>query len=155
MKGPFQKRRLARSTTAITPSVQPPHPLSQPPPASVPENFDSSLPNVSELPATSSLGSGNFPCDRCDRIFDKRHELNTHQSRQCYRSLYYACLVAGCNQKFQYQKDLDRHTNVKHPGPDTAVFHCSRPGCKYAADGKHFKRKDNLKRHLKSQHPSA
>ncbi|KAI1189502.1 hypothetical protein F5B17DRAFT_428491 [Nemania serpens] len=144
----------SHSSPPLVLSSSPQRPLFQPPPASVRGNSDSSLlnNNVSGHPATPSLRSDSVVCDRCGKIFDKRHELNKHRKRQCTENPPFACPVAGCDRKLQYQKDLTRHMREKHPGPDTAVFHCPHPGCKFAVDGKSFKRQDNLNRHLKSQH---
>src|ERR1700760_2516951 len=60
-----------------------------------------------------------------------------------------------CGKTFQYRKDLTRHCKSKHPQTveePTALF-CPHPGCKFSAE-KYIgsTRKDNLNRHIRTQH---
>jgi len=86
----------------------------------------------------------------CGRSFTHRYRLNKHQK---YHSKQHWCLEPSClasRVTFSREQDLFRHQS-QHNG---RRFYCSHSDCSYAIDGSKdgFTRKDNLKRHLTTQH---
>jgi len=87
----------------------------------------------------------------CGRTFTHRHKLNRH--RKCHLKPH-KCLDPSCADRrvaFSLKKDLIRH-QAKHNG---RRFYCQNVGCRNALGGIEggFTRKDNLQRHVATQHP--
>lgn len=86
----------------------------------------------------------------CGRSFTHRYMLNKHQKYhiKLHRCLEPPCLAGGVT--FSREQDLRRHQS-QHNG---RRFYCPHANCLYAINGEKdgFTRKDNLKRHLTSQH---
>ncbi|CAI6334833.1 unnamed protein product [Periconia digitata] len=78
--------------------------------------------------------------------------LNTHGKRH---NPPFKCPASQCSAAFRYRKDLTRHQMSKHADntePGTRLY-CPYSGCKFSYEkGRGSARKDNLSRHVQSQH---
>jgi len=104
--------------------------------------------------AAAESAAGTLRCEYCSQIFPKRYKLNKHLKKHLRP---FSCTVAGCQRAFEFKKDLERHLKAKHREtvPGTALFYCPYEGCKFSLDaGAGLTRKDNLNRHIQSQHGS-
>jgi len=107
---------------------------------------------ASRLSTPMENTDGALRCDDCGLTFPKRHLLNTHRKRH---DRPFKCTASQCDRAFQYKKDLERHRHAKHSEtvPGIALLYCPHPGCKYSFErGTGSSRKDNLKRHIRTQH---
>jgi len=103
---------------------------------------------TSTIPAQNATAL--FECEECSDIFSKRHLLNKHIKKH-----YPPFQCDKCDKAFRYQKDLTRHYKSKHP--DTVegfeVLFCPFSGCKFSAErSTGSSRRDNLNRHIQTQH---
>jgi len=93
-----------------------------------------------------------FECTECFETFSKRHLLNKHMKKH-----FPPFQCDECDRAFQYRKDLKRHRQSQHPETveePTMPRFCSYPGCKFSAErSTGYTRKDNLNRHIQTQHP--
>ncbi|KAF7624175.1 hypothetical protein AFLA_007888 [Aspergillus flavus NRRL3357] len=124
----------------------------------LPSDLSISGQDTSSANQSSDSTSQSFPCDRCDRVFDKRHLLNKHKTSVHDRP--HKCDVAGCprTEGFQFKKDLRRHYNTVHGGGSSKDYYCKYRWCSASKPqrerkGKPRMRYDNYLRHMK-QHPS-
>jgi len=93
-----------------------------------------------------------FRCAECTQTFPKRHLFNRHNKKH---SRPFKCPIRRCNRAFQYRKDLGRHRAARHPETvqDLVLLYCRHPGCKFSSEqGPGSSRKDNLRRHARTQH---
>lgn len=148
-EGTLQPHSQSYSQT-ITPSyTQPNAHIQHPPPQ---HNFESQAIGPSGPSSGSALLSDPLvhQCLDCSEVFTQAHLLNKHLKKH---NPPFQC--SSCGYSFRYRKDLTRHLNEKHPNevPNAQRFYCSVPGCKYSIGrGDGFARKDNLSRHLRTQH---
>lgn len=91
-----------------------------------------------------STSSPMLSCDKCCKLFEKRHKLNHHY--RWHEDPTHTC--EECGKKFVAKKDLRRHQKI-HKKEERHLF-CNIMGCKYEHVG--FQRKDHLKRHLEKKH---
>ncbi len=113
----------------------------------------------------------SIPCEECGKLFRIKADLRNHLSRthkarlerkhRCYdcdltfrteQALMSHMVLHDLSRPLQCSRCTLRYKNkdslVAHEKThDTAQFKCSAPGCSVA-----FKRRDNLKRHIKSKH---
>jgi len=93
-----------------------------------------------------------FRCAECPQTFPMRHLFNRHNKKH---NRPFKCPIRRCNQAFQYRKDLGRHRAAKHRETiqDLVLLYCCYPGCKFSIEqGLGSSRKDNLRRHARTQH---
>lgn len=85
------------------------------------------------------------------RHMAERPLANDHVTRkhQKYHSKFFSCLYPGCDRVCATQKDLSRHHRVHRKGEG---WRCTVNGCKKAAAGHVYGRKDNFERHLRTAH---
>ncbi|KAI0599162.1 hypothetical protein F4775DRAFT_600295 [Biscogniauxia sp. FL1348] len=106
----------------------------------------------SSAATTATSSQSGHKCITCDKVFDKKYKLNKHFKKHDPK---HRCDI--CDKKFQYPRDLTRHRSDKHPDTfPSPSWYCCYQGCEYSKErGPGFRRKENLTRHLKSQHPSG
>jgi hypothetical protein len=121
------------------------------------------LNSQSENEAGLSSSSGASPitadnmhyCYKCNppRAIQKKYQLTAHQRRHDPR---FVCDQPECNKRFQYRKDLARHTKTIHTKHDQLIerFPCPHLSCEWSFNGKQkgFSRPDTLRRHLRTIH---
>lgn len=100
--------------------------------------------------ASNTIPANEWSCRYCGESFTHRHKLNRHQK---YHFKPYKCIEISCSARsvaFSLEKDLVRH-QARHNG---RRFYCHHAGCGSAYGGPEggFTRKDNLKRHIATQH---
>ncbi|PVH80355.1 hypothetical protein DL98DRAFT_532139 [Cadophora sp. DSE1049] len=97
---------------------------------------------------SSTTSEGSFNCSFCAQTFAQKCLLNRHINTH---TKPYKCLFRNCTERRATNRDLKRHM-VVHDPVSAPAFLCTEQGCVYTVKG--FKRKDNLKRHMKNIHPS-
>ncbi|KAH6708859.1 hypothetical protein BKA61DRAFT_678725 [Leptodontidium sp. MPI-SDFR-AT-0119] len=111
-----------------------------------PSTSNSSPSAISSRTSLSSPSTELSPCRVCGQSFAKRGLLNRHTNQH---TKPYKCSFRDCHKSLATRRDLQRHMDV-HNGMSAPRYVCPERGCEYAVKG--FKRKDNLKRHLKNVH---
>lgn len=90
-------------------------------------------------------------CPKCDSAFYRTCDYNKHLKKH---TRPFKCAHDGCTMEFQYNKDLTRHNLNMHQTGPKVLYCCPLKTCKASNSGGHgFVRKDNLRRHIKNQHP--
>ncbi|KAH8767923.1 hypothetical protein F5882DRAFT_412966 [Hyaloscypha sp. PMI_1271] len=112
----------------------------------------SSTPDIQPSPSSLPFTKSPHLCTICrpNRLFPNsqglRRQMKIHNKR-------ISCLSPTCNARFAENRDMHRHVSVHHHElVSSQLYTCIEPGCKYALLGNGFRRKDNLKRHLKNVH---
>lgn len=105
-------------------------------------------------PATSHIHQrrnaprqGGFPCliSDCGKVYDRHCDLTRHKKVHLDKSARpYKC--STCDEGFIYPKDRKRHQKTHIP----QSLSCPVQGCNNKVG---FSRKDNLRRHMRKQHP--
>jgi len=109
--------------------------------------------NVNQFAISQGQDVPQYICGSCLKGFPQRHKLNTHAKSH---TRPFKCEYSKCDSAFQYRKDLIKHINCVHHehASQPRRFFCPEEGCKHSrTHGKFFKRNDNYKRHVRSQHP--
>lgn len=91
-----------------------------------------------------------FECEECSDTFSKPHLLNKHMKKH-----YPPFPCDECDKAFRYRKDLTRHCKSRHPETveESEVLFCPSHGCKFSAErSTGSSRRDNLNRHIQTQH---
>ncbi|KAI5462311.1 hypothetical protein BGZ63DRAFT_210510 [Mariannaea sp. PMI_226] len=96
---------------------------------------------------TSESSSDRAVC-HCGKVFRRHSDLAKHQK---YHIKYFSCLFSGCEKAFATQKDLTRHARTHRKGEG---YRCMVEGCRKAATGHIYSRKDNYDRHMRTAHPN-
>lgn len=78
-----------------------------------------------------------------DQVISRKH--------QKYHIKYFYCLAPDCEKAFATQKDLTRHARTHRKGEG---YRCYVEGCRKAANGHIYSRKDNFDRHMRTAHPT-
>jgi len=119
--------------------------------------------------AASQPTTDAFQCETCSEIFPKRHLLKytlpiltvhcrySHNSGSKHHKKHSGpvkCTVGRCGQVFQFRRDLDRHHRAIHREmvEELTLLYCPYQGCKFSIGGTGSSRKDNLDRHIRTQH---
>jgi RNase P subunit RPR2 len=100
------------------------------------------------IPAQTTIAQ--FMCQECNEAFSKPHLLNKHMKKH-----YPPFSCDECGKAFRYRKDLTRHCKSKHPETveESEVLFCPYFGCKFSAEKcTGSSRRDNLNRHIQTQH---
>jgi len=116
---------------------------------SLPQEIDASS-AATNIVATKSATV--LQCEKCFKIFSKRHLLNKHMKKH-----FPPFKCDDCNIPFRYSKDLKRHCKSQHPETveGQTVLFCPYPGCKFSPErSSGSTRRDNLNRHIQTQHGS-
>lgn len=85
----------------------------------------------------------------CGKEFRRPSDLAKHQK---YHIKYFSCLFSGCEKAFATQKDLSRHVRTHRKGEG---WRCTVDGCRKAAAGHVYSRKDNFDRHMRTAHTNS
>jgi hypothetical protein len=129
--------------------------------ASAPATTTSNRQSANEAGFSSSSGASPITadnmhlCHRCNppRAFQKKYQLTAHQR---WHDPRFICDQPECNKRFQYRKDLARHTKAIHTKHDQLIerFPCPHPRCEWGLNEKQkgFSRLDTLRRHLRTIH---
>lgn len=136
--------RWNRDTFHLVGSI-PPHNLRPSTPASTKAHRRRTS-RASSTVSTSTYAP-TFGCDKCHKVFEKRHQLNHHY--RWHDDPMNTC--EECGKKFVAKKDLRRHKKI-HNKEERHIF-CNSIGCKYQHVG--FQRQDHLKRHMERKHGAA
>ena len=81
-------------------------------------------------------------CPHCPRTFTRPYELKKHVDRH---SKPHAC--GACAARFGSVADMERHRRARHA--KTGAFVCAHPGCRRAAPGAGFERREHLLAHAR------
>ncbi|KAF2835289.1 hypothetical protein M501DRAFT_989061 [Patellaria atrata CBS 101060] len=96
---------------------------------------------------------GGFRCDYpgCSIVCNRKCELNRHMKKHLPKSRRnHKCET--CDERFLYPKDKRRHEESVHKRSDTSPrFECNVRPC----HARCFSREDNLRRHIRKQHPNT
>ncbi|KAH6900196.1 hypothetical protein B0T10DRAFT_554731 [Thelonectria olida] len=92
--------------------------------------------------------SSEIAACHCGKVFRRPSDLAKHQK---YHIKYFYCLAPDCEKAFATQKDLTRHARTHRKGEG---YRCIVEGCRKAANGHIYSRKDNFDRHMRTAHPT-
>lgn len=99
-------------------------------------------PQVPAPPPVQRATTNAKSCPHCPRTFTRPYELKKHIDRH---SKPHACSV--CSRRFGSLADMERHRRARHD--KTGAFVCGEPGCRRAAPGAGFERREHLLAHAK------
>ncbi|KAH7156831.1 hypothetical protein EDB81DRAFT_928946 [Dactylonectria macrodidyma] len=109
----------------------------------------SSSPGDESYSWTASTDNPDRRICHCGKEFRRPSDLAKHQK---YHIKYFSCLFSGCEKAFATQKDLSRHVRTHRKGEG---WRCTVDGCRKAAAGHVYSRKDNFDRHMRTAHASS
>lgn len=113
----------------------------------------------------SNQGADGLVC-QCGKTFRRTSDLtwvkhsipiypltnSLDRKHQKYHIKNFPCLIAGCDRVFSTYKDLTRHYRSTHKMGEG--WKCHVKGCRKAASGHVYSRKDNYDRHVRTAHPA-
>ncbi|KAK7422645.1 hypothetical protein QQX98_001433 [Neonectria punicea] len=116
------------------------------PPSPVGTSSASSSPRDDCYGWMNTVDSSERQVCHCGKAFRRPSDLAKHQK---YHIKYFSCLFSGCEKAFATQKDLSRHVRTHRKGDG---WRCTVDGCRKAAAGHVYSRKDNFDRHMRTAH---